>query len=60
MTVDIISVGNLKESYLREAVAEYEKRLGAYCTLRNLTFKNDNELPSLLERRLQGGPVHRG
>ncbi|MBQ8696234.1 MAG: 23S rRNA (pseudouridine(1915)-N(3))-methyltransferase RlmH, partial [Clostridia bacterium] len=51
MTVDIISVGNLKESYLREAVAEYEKRLGAYCTLRNLTFKNDNELPSLLERR---------
>jgi len=25
MTLDIISVGNLKESYLREAVAEYEK-----------------------------------
>ena len=51
MTVDIISVGNLKESYLREAVAEYEKRLGAYCTLKNLTFKNDNELPSLLQPR---------
>lgn len=51
MTLDIISVGNLKESYLREAVAEYEKRLSAYCTLRNLTFKNDNELPALLEKR---------
>lgn len=51
MTVDIISVGALKEPYLREAVAEYEKRLSAYCTLRNLTFKNDAEIPALLERR---------
>ena len=51
MTVDVISVGNLKESYLREAVAEYEKRLSAYCTLKNLTFKSDNELPSLLQQR---------
>ena len=51
MTVDIISVGNLKESYLREAVAEYEKRLSAYCTLKNVTFKNDSELPALLEKR---------
>ena len=29
--VTIITVGNLKESYWREAVAEYEKRLGAFC-----------------------------
>ncbi|MBR2722361.1 MAG: 23S rRNA (pseudouridine(1915)-N(3))-methyltransferase RlmH [Clostridia bacterium] len=27
----VITVGNLKESYWRDAVAEYEKRLGAYC-----------------------------
>lgn len=27
----IITVGNLKESYWRDAVAEYEKRLCAYC-----------------------------
>ena len=27
----VITVGNLKESYWRDAVAEYEKRLCAYC-----------------------------
>ena len=29
--VTIITVGNLKESYWRDAVSEYEKRLGAFC-----------------------------
>lgn len=28
----IVCVGNLKESYLREAIAEYEKRLSAFCS----------------------------
>lgn len=28
--IKLITVGNLKEAYLRAAVAEYEKRLGAY------------------------------
>lgn len=27
----IVAVGTLKEGYLREACAEYEKRLGAFC-----------------------------
>ena len=27
----VITVGNLKERYWRDAVAEYEKRLGAFC-----------------------------
>ena len=29
--VTVITVGNLKESYWRDAVAEYEKRLNAFC-----------------------------
>ena len=29
--VKFITLGTLKESYLREAAAEYEKRLGAFC-----------------------------
>ncbi len=30
-TVNLIAVGKLKESYLREAFAEYSKRLNAFC-----------------------------
>lgn len=29
--VTVITVGNLKENYWRDAVSEYEKRLGAFC-----------------------------
>lgn len=49
--VDVISVGNLKEKYLREACAEYEKRLSAYCNLQNLTFRGDGDIIPLLSRR---------
>ncbi|MBQ9759732.1 MAG: 23S rRNA (pseudouridine(1915)-N(3))-methyltransferase RlmH [Clostridia bacterium] len=31
ISVTVITVGNLKESYWRDAVAEYEKRLNAFC-----------------------------
>ena len=33
-TVNIICLGRLKESYLRDACKEYEKRLKGYCTLK--------------------------
>lgn len=33
MKITIFCVGKLKESYYREAVAEYAKRLGRYCRL---------------------------
>ena len=33
MKIDIIAVGRLKEKYLRDACAEYEKRLSRYCRL---------------------------
>ena len=32
-TVNLIYVGNIRENYLLAAVAEYEKRLSAYCRL---------------------------
>lgn len=32
--INLITVGKLKESYLREACAEYTKRLGAYCHIK--------------------------
>ncbi|KAB5604130.1 23S rRNA (pseudouridine(1915)-N(3))-methyltransferase RlmH [Bifidobacterium jacchi] len=33
MQIDIIAVGKVKETYLRDAIAEYSKRLGRYCKL---------------------------
>ena len=37
--VTVITVGSLKESYWREALAEYEKRLTAFCKLNVLQLK---------------------
>ena len=35
----IVCVGSLKESYLREAIAEYEKRLSAFCSFSLVELK---------------------
>ncbi len=37
--IKLITVGTLKEKYLKEAVAEYEKRLGAYAKVEILELK---------------------
>lgn len=39
--VSIITVGTLKEAYLRDAAAEYEKRLSAFCNLRRIELKEE-------------------
>ena len=46
--VKLITLGTLKESYWREAAAEYEKRLGALCRL---------EIVQLKEERLSENPT---
>ena len=38
-TIKFISIGTLKEDYLREAVAEYEKRLSGFCKVENINLK---------------------
>lgn len=47
INVKFITLGTLKEGYLREAAAEYEKRLGAFCRF---------ELVQLKEERLSDSP----
>ncbi len=51
LRIKLITVGTLKESYLREAVAEYEKRLGAYAKVEILELKEGRvaENPSAAE-----------
>lgn len=50
MQIKIISVGTLKENYLKDAVAEYAKRLMQYAKLEEINIKeekiNDEDNPS--------------
>lgn len=39
LNIKLITVGNLKEPYLRDAVAEYTKRLGGLCKLEVVQLK---------------------
>ncbi len=38
-TIKIITIGTLKEEYLREAVAEYEKRISGFCRIESVNIK---------------------
>lgn len=44
MKITIISVGKIKEKYLRDGIAEYTKRLGRYCKL-ELVEVTDEKTP---------------
>ena len=41
MTVTVITVGTLKEVYLREAVAEYKKRLSQYARVEEIELREE-------------------
>ena len=45
LNINIVCVGKLKESYLKEAVEEYSKRLSKYCNL-NFIEIADEKLPN--------------
>ncbi len=55
--IKLITVGSLKESYLREAVAEYQKRLGAYAKVDIAELKEarvaENPSPAEIEAVLE-------
>ena len=50
LNVNIIHVGSFKEKYLKDASAEYEKRISQYCKLTNICLKEapipDNPSPT--------------
>ena len=51
LNIQIICVGKLKESYLKEAIAEYRKRLQKYCSL-TITELADEKLPSKINESI--------
>ena len=60
LSVNIIAVGKLKENYLREACAEYVKRLGAFCKI-NVTELPESKLPdSPSEKEIQTALANEG
>ena len=58
LNVRFITLGTLKEAYLRDAAAEYEKRLGAFCKFEMIQLKEErlsdepsqNEINTALQR----------
>ncbi|MBD5390600.1 23S rRNA (pseudouridine(1915)-N(3))-methyltransferase RlmH [bacterium] len=41
MKITILSVGNIKEKYLKDAIAEYSKRLSKYCKLEFISVPDE-------------------
>lgn len=60
LNINIICVGRLKEKYLSDACAEYQKRLSAYCKL-NITEVPGVKLPeNPSEAQIQSGLIGEG
>lgn len=56
MKIRFITVGKLKEKYLREAVSEYAKRLSAYCSLEVIELpdeKTPENAPGAVEEKIK-------
>ncbi len=49
--INIICVGKIKENYLRDAIAEYSKRLSKYSKL-NIIEINDEQIPNNLNYKI--------
>lgn len=52
LNINILCVGKIKENYLKEAIAEYSKRLSKYCNL-NIIEVADEKLPEKLGESLE-------
>ncbi len=57
LNIKIIATGDFKENYLRDACAEYKKRLGAWCKLEEIILKEeklpDNPSQSQIDKALE-------
>lgn len=57
LNIKIIATGDLKESYLRDAIKEYQKRIGAWAKIEEIVLKeerlSENPSQSEIERALE-------
>lgn len=54
MKITIVTVGKIKEKYLKEAIAEYSKRLRAYCDLKIIEVA-DEKTPDQASQAVEDG-----
>jgi 23S rRNA (pseudouridine1915-N3)-methyltransferase len=53
MHISVISVGKIKEKYLKLGIAEFEKRLGAYCKLQLIEVNDEQASEQLSEKEIE-------
>lgn len=53
MNITIVSVGKLKEKYLKQGIAEYVKRLGAYATIKEVEVPDEKAPENLSEAQME-------
>ncbi len=56
IAINLVCVGNIKEKFSKEHIAEYQKRLSAFCNLNIVEIKEQNQLENketILEREGQ-------
>ncbi|MBS6195743.1 MAG: 23S rRNA (pseudouridine(1915)-N(3))-methyltransferase RlmH [Clostridiales bacterium] len=54
MKITLVTVGKIKEKYLRDAIAEYTKRLSAYCKLEIIEVA-DEKTPDAASETVENG-----
>ncbi|WP_373836105.1 23S rRNA (pseudouridine(1915)-N(3))-methyltransferase RlmH [Jeotgalibaca arthritidis] len=53
MNIKIITVGKLKEKYLKQGIAEYTKRLGSYCKLQIIEVNDEKAPENLSDKEME-------
>lgn len=53
MNITIVTVGKLKEKYLKQGIAEYVKRLGAYATIKEVEVPDEKAPENLSEAQME-------
>ncbi len=51
MNITVISVGKLKEKYLKQAIDEYSKRLSRYCKLEIIELPDEKTPDNAFRKR---------
>ena len=55
--IKIIAIGNIKEKYLKEAIAEYQKRLKKYTNLEIIELKDEGYVEEQKAITLEGEKI---